>query len=124
MLRGTCMTCPGCGGPMVELEIALDRDGAADPIVVEVCESCRGVWFDWFDGEISALACYLEPVDVSAPRGRAGGACPRDGAQLVDEPYLDQGPLVGRCPTCYGLFVRRDRIPALQEFHSRMPDRR
>jgi hypothetical protein len=88
---------------------------------VEVCESCHGVWFDWFVGEASALARYLQP--------RAGRAacrpaiCPRDGAELIEQPYLDSGPLVHRCPTCLGLFVRPDRLRALQDFHTAMPDR-
>jgi Zn-finger nucleic acid-binding protein len=32
------MTCPGCGGQLVELE----RSG----VVIDACRSCRGVWLD------------------------------------------------------------------------------
>jgi Zn-finger nucleic acid-binding protein len=32
------MTCPGCGGQLVEIE----RSG----VVIDACRSCRGVWLD------------------------------------------------------------------------------
>src|SRR5262245_17417627 len=94
-----------------------------DEVDVDVCEVCRGVWFDWFDGEAGALASKMPLVAGAAPHGRAGGACPRDGEQLVTQPYLDSGPNVERCPTCLGLFARREVIPMLAVFHRTMPEK-
>lgn len=91
-------------------------------VTVDRCESCHGVWFDWFDGETSGLAQKLVTIAVAAPSGHRGGACPRDGAALEAHPYLDAGPPVERCPTCLGLFAGRPQIAALQKFHERMPE--
>jgi len=113
--RGAFLTCPGCRGPMAELIVG-DTD-----VTVDVCSACRGVWFDWFDGETSSLARHLDTLSIRAAVGARGGGCPRDGAPLVEVPYLDVGPKVERCPTCFGVFAERPRIAALQAFHERMP---
>jgi Zn-finger nucleic acid-binding protein len=89
-------------------------------VAVDVCGVCRGVWFDWFDGETSALARHLDTEAVTAPPSVPGG-CPRDGSVLETRPYLDTGPPVHRCPTCLGLFAPRAQIAALQAFHEGMP---
>jgi Transcription factor zinc-finger len=89
-------------------------------VTVDVCEVCRGVWFDWFDGETSALAEHLDTETVDAPPSVVGH-CPRDGSALESRAYLDAGPPVHRCPTCLGLFAARAQIAALQAFHQRMP---
>jgi Zn-finger nucleic acid-binding protein len=115
--RGALLICPACENPMTEVRVG------ADEVAVDVCQSCRGVWFDWFDGETSGLARSLPTVEGAAPRGRRGGACPRDGAPLEVHAYLDAGPEVERCPTCFGLFAARDRIPELRAFHARMPEK-
>jgi Zn-finger nucleic acid-binding protein len=96
-------------------EVKLEVD-----IAVDVCVACRGVWFDWFDGETSALATRLD-TDASTAPSSVAGPCPRDGTPLEPHPYLDVGPLVQRCPTCLGLFAPRSQIGALQRFHERMP---
>lgn len=92
-------------------------------ITVDVCQVCRGVWFDWFDGETSALAKYLDTMTVRAPTGGPIGRCPRDGGALSEHAYLDAGPKVQRCETCLGLFAPRAQIAALQGFHRTMPER-
>lgn len=69
---------------------------------VDVCDACGGLWVDWFDGELRAIA--TETLHASEPRapngdaqrrhepaGRnepiAAGACPRCTCQLVSERY-------------------------------------
>jgi Zn-finger nucleic acid-binding protein len=89
---------------------------------VERCQTCLGVWFDWFDGETSALAHALPHAEVDARASRRGGSCPRDGAQLHTQPYLDVGPRVDRCPECLGLFAGRAQLAQLADFHTRMPE--
>jgi Zn-finger nucleic acid-binding protein len=114
--RGALLVCPACQGPMNEVRVGSEQ------VMVAVCDACRGVWIDWFAGEPSELASAIPILDGAAPVGRHGGACPRDGARLVAQPYLDAGPQVERCPTCLGLFAERARLPELRAFHSRMPE--
>ncbi|HXU73183.1 MAG TPA: hypothetical protein VN947_27880 [Polyangia bacterium] len=114
--RGTYLVCPACGGAMVEWREA----GDDDDFYCE-CEACRGIWVDWWHGEASSIARTVPPHAAGAPVGQRGGACPRDGAELVERPYLDSGPVVERCPSCLGLFARREQVPALAEFHEHIP---
>src|SRR5688572_790801 len=111
--RGAFLVCPGCDGPMA---------ARALPPLVDVCHACGGVWFDWFDGEATALSRTLDVgraedgrLHPRAPR------CPRDGGGLVAQPYLDSGPPVLRCPDCMGLFADRTTIRSLQDFQDRLP---
>lgn len=104
---------------------------------VDVCDHCGGMWLDWFDGEVRALA--TETLRISSPGAApedesrrssepdAIGACPRDRKQLVAERYIvtadvprdgrpDKTSLVPgkptgaellRCEECMGAFVSR-----------------
>ena len=101
-------------------ELTLPAEARQPEVTVDVCGGCRGVWFDWFDGETSAIARRLDTGGLPASPSGADGRCPRDGTRLEGHPYLDHGPLVDRCPTCLGLFAGRDVISALQRFHERM----
>jgi hypothetical protein len=85
------------------------------------CEGCFGIWLDWWSGEPSGVARLVPPHDGHGPVGQRGGACPRDGDELVARAYLDAGPEVERCPTCLGLFATRARVPVLAAFHERIP---
>jgi Zn-finger nucleic acid-binding protein len=85
------------------------------------CIGCHGVWVDWWSGEASGIARRVPARPGSAPTGTRGGVCPRDGTELVEREYLDTGPVVERCPTCLGLFARREQIGELASFHERIP---
>lgn len=113
--RGAILACPACRGPMREHPVG---DEAA---LIDVCEQCRGVWFDWWDGESSGLLAQL-PSHDGTRAGRSGGPCPRDGAPLFAHPYLERGPMVERCPSCFGLFAPAAQLEPLRQFHARMPE--
>jgi hypothetical protein len=85
------------------------------------CDSCHGVWLDWYGEEASRVAQQVPPAPRGGPGGRPGGDCPRDGSALVERPYLDAGPVVERCPACLGLFAPRPQIAPLAAFHERIP---
>lgn len=103
---------------------------------VDVCDSCGGMWLDWFDGEVRALA--TETLRVSSPDLNAAieaesrkssepealGACPRDNKMLVPERFVisadvqrdshtstvpgrPTGAELLRCEECMGAFVTR-----------------
>ena len=84
--------------------------------------ACHGVWIDWWDGEPSDIARGCRARRHADPAAQRGGACPRDGTTLVERPYLDAGPVVERCPSCLGLFARRELVRPLAAFHERIPD--
>lgn len=114
--RGTTVRCPGCGAAM--------RCEAVPSAEVDVCDSCGGLWVDWFDGNVETLALEAEALrerrgePVSRSSGRSGGAgtCPRClralGAQLhrfsdaLPNEFLPGVELL-RCPECAGSFVPR-----------------
>jgi hypothetical protein len=94
-------------------------DDAGDETYSE-CESCHGIWVDWYREEPSMIARRVPSRPSHASRGQRGGACPRDGTALTERPYLDAGPVVERCPTCLGLFARPAQVRALASFHERL----
>lgn len=116
--RGAAALCPGCGELM--------RAEATKTGEIDVCEACGGLWIDWFDGEIRALAREAEaarvergtplpaPVELAARSGSM--TCPRCGRPLRTEECRFEdardGELVGgaeveRCSECAGAFVSR-----------------
>ncbi|MCC6558725.1 MAG: zf-TFIIB domain-containing protein [Polyangiaceae bacterium] len=106
--REQALRCPGCG---VWLE-----PQPVDASTVDLCPSCGGVWIDWFDGELRAMA---KEATRAAPRpegesGAAGdSACPRCRAALQPERYLGTPAAVLRCGDCAGAFVPRESLPTL-----------
>jgi hypothetical protein len=114
--RGAVLACPACDGQLVETQ--LDEAG----VHVDVCRACLGVWFDWFDGEVASLSRHLGAAVTRTEGLRPDAACPRDGAHLISQPYLETGPRVARCPSCLGLFALRSQIADLQRFHDRLPE--
>jgi Zn-finger nucleic acid-binding protein len=111
--RGIALRCPGCAQAMSAVELA---EASAE---VDVCDACGGMWLDWFDGEVRALATETLRVsspDLAADASRkssepdALGACPRDHKQLVPERFVVPGQATAellRCEECMGAFVAR-----------------
>lgn len=83
------------------------RQVALTEAEVDVCDPCGGIWVDWFDGEVRAIASETlrasDPgpplaADAAKPSGRANevaasGACPRCTRQLVVEQYVVQAEI-------------------------------
>lgn len=121
--RGVAVRCPGCAEPMT-IE-------ALDGADVDVCNACGGIWVDWFDGEIGAVARETlakdlvgRPSTSARNEPRAVGACPRCTRQLVHERYVVRGAPSGagatttgadllRCEECAGAFVSRESAALL-----------
>lgn len=116
--RGSTVRCPRCGHPM--------RSEAVPSAEVDVCDTCGGLWVDWFDGEVHTLAAEAEAARVdrgTPPPGMLddlakGGtsSCPRCMRELTSELYRfpdanDDEILTGvellRCAECAGSFVPR-----------------
>jgi Zn-finger nucleic acid-binding protein len=89
---------------------------------IDVCDACGGLWADWFDGELHAIAADAESLRVERgtplppPRAPLAGACPRCVEPLAPELYrfsdaregeLITGVELFRCAGCLGAFVPR-----------------
>jgi len=92
---------------------------------VDICDTCGGLWIDWFDGEVETLAVEAEAARIdrgTPPPGMlprtVGGAneCPRCMRKLAVEMFqfadVTEGELVTgvellRCTECAGSFVPR-----------------
>src|SRR6185369_3575961 len=96
---------------------------------VEACDSCGGLWVDWFDGELQSLAVEAEAARVERgappPAVRLVGpaetrahesTCPHCTRALVQELFrfsdaiddeLVPGVELLRCPECVGSFIPR-----------------
>jgi Zn-finger nucleic acid-binding protein len=59
--RGVAIRCPGCAAPMRQLNL---EEAAAE---VDVCDACGGLWVDWFDGEVRAIATETLRVSSAGP---------------------------------------------------------
>ncbi len=99
----------------------------------QVCDACDGLWIDWFEGEVTAIAVEKEAARVERgtplpsrpslpPAGT--GACPHCARALVAELYrfadatdddLITGVEIVRCPECAGAFVPRGSAHLLLE---------
>ena len=103
---------------------------------LDVCGGCGGLWVDWFDGEVRAVARQAisqqfvgRPSDPSTMHNEASalGACPRCMQQLVGERYelvshdvkSDTGAHLLRCESCAGAFVSRAAAELLSSFSTK-----
>lgn len=95
--RTNAPLCPRCHEP-------LEAHTTSAPAVVDLCKRCGGVWIDWEDGDLTALAREVPPVAARLiPRDGPGG-CPRCHRELSVEVFLDAAEIL-RCSECAGAFV-------------------
>ena len=123
--RGAVLRCPACGAPM--------RAEPTRTAEAQVCDVCDGLWIDWFEGEVGAIAVEKEaararrgtPLPSRASQPPSGtGACPHCARALGAELYrfadakddeLITGVELLRCPECAGAFVPRGSAHLLLE---------
>ena len=123
--RSRVPRCPACRGLM--------RTEPTRTAEAQVCDGCDGLWIDWFEGEVSAIAVEREaarmergvPLPIRTTPPPAGtGACPHCTRALVAELYrfadaTDDDLITGvellRCPECAGAFVPRGSAHLLLE---------
>jgi Zn-finger nucleic acid-binding protein len=123
--RQGVVRCPACGETM-----RAQPTGNAEPLL---CDACGGLWVDWFDGELDAIAIEQEaarvergtPLPSRPSQPPAGpGTCPRCTRPLGPELFrfsdateqdLITDVEVLRCPECAGAFVPRGSAHLLRE---------
>ncbi len=116
MYRDRLRPCPGCASPLQGVAVALT---SRESSWAHVCEACGGTFLEYFAGE---------PVMIARALARAGGRpdrparprrpapCPDCERELVIRPYLDDGPLLWRCPECLALFATAAQLRQLAEY--------
>ena len=106
---------------MREVELRL-RDGGTTG--VDLCDSCGGVFLEFFDGEPVALSRRLlpalHPARPEAPSVGNEPLCPDCRTPMVEQPYLRRGPSIARCESCMSVFATRAQLQELAGF--RIPD--
>lgn len=120
------MLCPNDSTEMHDVRIA---GHYGEPIIVDQCEECGGVWFDESElfrakqGEaekIEALnsAILRTPTTIENP----SLICPRDDAamQRFTDRYFPQDVVLMRCPSCRGIWLNRGVFTKYQQFRQEL----
>ena len=91
--------CPACS-TMMEARVLAG-------CTVDVCPSCRGLWVDWFDGELLDVARQTGPLSHRPPVAfdPTAAPCPRCLRPMTLGSV--EGILLVRCAECGGTFVPR-----------------
>jgi Zn-finger nucleic acid-binding protein len=114
--REAPMKCPACGD-VLEARVLSGS-------TVDTCPKCRGLWVDWFDGELISIVKETAPLSMRAPVAidPARALCPRCTQPLMPESFSGAIVLL-RCSDCAGCFVPRESFTPLMELdlpaHSR-----
>jgi Zn-finger nucleic acid-binding protein len=106
--RDALPLCPACS---LAMEARTLKDATVD-----VCPACKGLWIDWFEGELAHVAHEVAPLSIPrAPVPTVQAAtCPPCRRPLVPQAYLGV-PFLWRCGECGGTFVPRVSFEALAE---------
>ncbi len=112
--RDTPLSCPTCN---VVMEPRLLSGSTVD-----TCPTCRGLWVDWFDGELVAIVKETAPLSYreKAP-GLLEGKCPRCTQPLTSETVASSIALL-RCSDCGGCFVPRASFTMLLDLEQPVHD--
>lgn len=86
---------------------------------VDTCARCRGLWVDWFDGELVAVVKETAPLSMRPPFefDPTKAHCPRC-AQVLTPESVNGTILLLRCSDCAGCFVPREAFTAIMELEA------
>jgi membrane associated rhomboid family serine protease/Zn-finger nucleic acid-binding protein len=113
------MKCPRC---LSELRTTVEET-PNDRIEVDVCPTCRGIWFDRFELEAMLQLPNVGAFGVDSPLldgERPSLRCPRNpDAQMIERRLAtDRTPrplLIDQCPTCQGVWLDGGELEQLAE---------
>jgi Zn-finger nucleic acid-binding protein len=106
--RDALRLCPACAR-------AMDTRTVHD-VVIDVCSGCKGLWLDWFDGELAQVAHDAAPLSLPRSPAPEPGTktCPDCRTPLAHQAYQNVSGLF-RCGECAGTFVPRTSFEALAQ---------
>ncbi len=107
--RDTPLVCPTCNTVMEQRVLS----GST----VDTCPTCRGLWVDWFDGELLSIVKETAPLSIREGYKTevTGGKCPRCTQPLTAETFDNKSIALLRCSDCAGCFIPRASFTMLLE---------
>ena len=120
------MLCPNDNVEMRQVQI---QSHYGQPIFLEQCEKCGGIWFD--ESELyrakQGEAEKVESIDADLLNSlslitNSKLKCPRDQVELVrfEDNNFPQGIILVRCPKCNGFWLNRGEFTKYQKARERM----
>jgi Zn-finger nucleic acid-binding protein len=105
------------GGTRCSACASLMQEQPIDGEMVDVCESCGGVWIDPTDGEIGPIATQVHVPDTATEENDSSHqrTCPRCSVGLAPLTIKEVG--LFRCGTCRGTFIPRVMLDAAMWLH-------
>ena len=120
------MVCPNDKADMHQVKV---QSHYGQPIILEQCNKCGGLWFDKFElhriklGESEKIE-ILDSISLWIPSNIQNPelVCPKDQAKLVrfNDPYFPRGIIVERCPICDGFWLNRGEFSKYQQIRQEM----
>jgi Zn-finger nucleic acid-binding protein len=102
--------CPNCEGTFQSLKVG--------GVVVDVCDSCGGLWMDEHElekvlaADHRALQVKRAETPPAANKSHKLGRCPRCGGTFIQLTNLRANVKTDSCPVCYGVFLERGELDA------------
>jgi Zn-finger nucleic acid-binding protein len=113
-----------CPNENVEMHQVRIESHYGQPIILEQCKGCGGIWFD--ESELFSAkqgeAEKIELLDSEILRTpskieKSVLKCPRDQAELFwfNDRYFPKGIILERCPSCNGIWLNRGHFTKFQK---------
>ena len=113
-----------CPNDHIEMRQVKIQSHYGQPIFLEQCEGCGGIWFD--EAELyrakQGEAKKIELLDTQSlwtpsPVKSTRHICPKDHIELYRFPdkYFPEGIIVERCPVCSGFWLNRGEFTKYQK---------
>jgi Zn-finger nucleic acid-binding protein len=120
------MICPNDSTEMHQVKITSHY---GQPIVVDQCEECGGIWFD--ESELfrakQGEAEKIESLDSELLRNPSNIenltlVCPKDQAVLFHftDKYFPEDIILMRCPSCSGIWLNRGQFTKYQRYRQEL----
>ena len=109
--------CPLCDTAMAEVPVPEELSAAGNPILIERCERCHGMYFDKSETE-DALGVAESLLGMAGtmklPPKNYPLKCPACAGKM--ELYRARGVMFDACPRCEGIWLDKGELESLRDF--------
>ncbi len=118
-----------CPNDNVEMSPVKIESHYGQPIIIDQCKKCGGIWFDNFELSRAKLgeAVKIEQLNaalLASPTVIQNSKllCPRDKRELArfNDAYFPKDIIVARCPVCEGFWLNRGEFTKYQQSRSEL----